>query len=202
MKNSEIINDPDYYRLPCGKYLEEFIAYKGLDFMTGSAVKYMWRAGKKYGESDNKDMNKCGHYEKFKAKWLGVFSQEDIHQEIVELVEEARNWDGEYKPLPIYGDRNTASIRDAIESVLGCLEYHEKDGSRIEPNIVSRLAMVCRDALAERCRPCDEVDTALGYWGKFCTEFKGKHGRVPESSEAFEAIEFLVGEVKEDGEKG
>ena len=201
MKNSEVINDPDYYRLPCGKYLEEFIAYKRLDFMTGCAVKYMWRAGKKDGESNEKDLKKCNHYEKFKSEWLGVFSKEDIHQEIVELVEEAREWDGKFEPLPIYGDRNTAFIRDAIESVLGCLEYHEKDGSKIEPNIVSRLAMVCRDALAERCRPCDEVDTAFGCWGRFCTEFKGKHGRVPESSEAFEAIEFLVGEVEEDGEK-
>jgi hypothetical protein len=54
--------------LPSGKQLEDFIHYKKLSFAEGSAVKYLWRAGKKDGESKEKDLKKAEHYLKFLDK--------------------------------------------------------------------------------------------------------------------------------------
>lgn len=66
--NNEQIDNTDYYRLPCGKYLEDFIADFNLSFAMGSALKYMWSAGKKDGESKEKDLKKAGHYVAFIAE--------------------------------------------------------------------------------------------------------------------------------------
>ena len=44
MKNSEVINQPNYYQLPSGKYLDDVIAAKRMSFALGSAVKYKSRA--------------------------------------------------------------------------------------------------------------------------------------------------------------
>lgn len=66
--NNEQIDNTSYYKLPCGKYLEDFIDEVCLSFAGGSALKYLWRAGKKDGESTSKDMDKCMHYCKFIAK--------------------------------------------------------------------------------------------------------------------------------------
>ena len=65
--NSAQIDNTDYYRLPCGRYLEDFIAWKRLDFAEGLALKYRWRAGKKDGETAEKDMAKMAHYARFIA---------------------------------------------------------------------------------------------------------------------------------------
>ena len=70
-ENNEIIDHPDYYRLPDGRDLEDYIADARLDFILGSALKYMWRAGKKHGESRDKDLAKADHYIKFKARRCG-----------------------------------------------------------------------------------------------------------------------------------
>ena len=48
--NNEQIDNTSYYRLPSGRQLEDFIAEHGLKFAEGSALKYLWRAGKKDGE--------------------------------------------------------------------------------------------------------------------------------------------------------
>lgn len=62
MRNSEVIERPDYYTLPDGSQLEDVIAYYEMDFYLGSALKYVWRAGRKDGESCEKDMAKADHY--------------------------------------------------------------------------------------------------------------------------------------------
>ena len=51
MANNEQINATSYYALPSGRQLEDFIFEWDLDFATGSALKYLWRAGRKDGES-------------------------------------------------------------------------------------------------------------------------------------------------------
>jgi hypothetical protein len=91
--NNNQINNTSYYQLPCGKFLEDFIYNKGLNFAEGSALKYLWRAGKKDGETAAKDMGKCTHYcsflaEKNKCDTLTVF-----HQMVI-LADNARDWDG------------------------------------------------------------------------------------------------------------
>ncbi len=66
--NNEQIDNTDYYRLPSGRQLEDFIAERGLKFAEGSALKYLFRAGKKDGESAEKDRAKAEHFIHFIAK--------------------------------------------------------------------------------------------------------------------------------------
>ena len=51
--------NPDHYKLPSG--LEAFEVTRHFDFPTGNAIKYLWRAGRKDGESSLDDL--------LKAKW-------------------------------------------------------------------------------------------------------------------------------------
>lgn len=101
--NNEQINNTSYYQLPCGKFLEDFIYFKKLNFNMGSALKYMWRAGNKDGESRAKDLAKANHYIMFEAKcrsqvmtMFGHPTLEDVvvKAEIDELMDEARKWAG------------------------------------------------------------------------------------------------------------
>ena len=99
-RNNEVIDHPNYYALPCGKDLEDFISDRQLDFATGSALKYYWRAGKKHGESFDKDLRKCRHYCASIARADGLpkpDSEEAVLAEYVfirNLSYEARRWDG------------------------------------------------------------------------------------------------------------
>lgn len=95
-KNNEQIDKTDYYRLPCGKYLEDFIDECGFSFAFGSAIKYLWRAGKKNGESKEKDMQKCEHFLKFVARREGK-SIESAIQYLDHVSDLAHYWDG--KPV-------------------------------------------------------------------------------------------------------
>lgn len=95
MKNSEIINQPNYYLLPSGRYLEEFIYEKRLSFNMGCALKYKWRAGFKDGESYEKDTLKAQHYIDFETlcrKKQNPSDNSNVEQEIDNLREEAYNW--------------------------------------------------------------------------------------------------------------
>ena len=96
MKNSEIIDNPNYYRLPCGKYLEDFIWYRNLNFAWGSALKYLWRAGRKDGESKEKDMNKCMHYVRSLVKQYDEvrIDEKFIMSRVEYLHDQASKWDG------------------------------------------------------------------------------------------------------------
>lgn len=96
MGNNNQINNTDYYRLPCGKYLEDFIYHKKLNFNMGSALKYKWRAGFKDGESEEKDQNKSVHYIEFEAKCRNPIAPNKIEviQEIDNLKKEAMVWTG------------------------------------------------------------------------------------------------------------
>ena len=99
MKNSEIIDNPNYYRLPCGKYLEDFIWYRNLNFAWGSALKYLWRAGHKDGEPKEKDMSKCMHYLRSIVKnsngcFDRVYDEESVRNRLNYLYAEANNWNG------------------------------------------------------------------------------------------------------------
>lgn len=89
--NNEQIDNTSYYKLPCGKYLEDFIYEQHLDFVSGSALKYFYRAGKKDGESTSKDMDKCMHYCKFIAK-KSYCSAEKVLDEITKLYNKAMTW--------------------------------------------------------------------------------------------------------------
>lgn len=89
--NNNQIDNTDYYLLPSGKYLEDFIWHKKLSFAHGCALKYVWRAGKKDGESRSKDHDKYGHYIHFIAKETGV-DVIDVAYEILNLKEEAERW--------------------------------------------------------------------------------------------------------------
>ena len=91
--NNEQIDNTDYYRLPCGRYLEDFIYYRRLSFADGSALKYMWRAGKKDGESRVKDMAKCVHYVNF-IVLNECSSYVRVYDYIEALCKEASEWDG------------------------------------------------------------------------------------------------------------
>lgn len=91
MASNMQINQTSYYLLPCGKYLEEFIYEKGLNFNMGSALKYLWRAGYKDGESEEKDLSKAEHYIKFEAKCRGV-DEAVVDDEVKSLLEEAYMW--------------------------------------------------------------------------------------------------------------
>lgn len=99
MANSNQINSTSYYQLPCGKFLEDFIYYKSLNFNMGSALKYRWRAGHKDGESREKDLAKCEHYIRFETECRRMdrtsFTVNDVvRQEIDMLIFEAQNWGG------------------------------------------------------------------------------------------------------------
>ncbi len=91
MASAAQINNTTYYLLPCGKYLEDFIYEKGLNFNKGSALKYLWRAGCKDGESEEKDLKKAEHYIKFEAKCRGV-DESIVDDEVKSLLEEAYMW--------------------------------------------------------------------------------------------------------------
>ncbi len=91
MSNNEQIDNTSYYRLPSGWQLEDFIAHNRLSFAEGSAVKYLWRAGKKDGESAEKDMAKAEHYISFVAGWDGV-AEKAVRRRLMRLVREARRW--------------------------------------------------------------------------------------------------------------
>lgn len=87
--NNQQIDNVSYYCLPNGGQLEDFIAAKGMSFALGSAVKYRWRAGKKDGESAEKDEKKAKHYIKF-LEINVMFVNWD--RRVDELVEEASHW--------------------------------------------------------------------------------------------------------------
>ena len=94
MSNNNQIDNTDYYRLPCGKYLEDFIRSRNLTFAAGSALKYVWRAGKKDGENTLKDLNKADHYYRFIARTSGA-DVADVIATISNLAADAAEWDGE-----------------------------------------------------------------------------------------------------------
>lgn len=92
MKNNNQISNTSYYRLPCGKFLEDFIYDRGLNFNMGSALKYEWRKGNKDGETLEKDSEKARHYVTSEAACRGVES-EVVENELAHLVDEARKWE-------------------------------------------------------------------------------------------------------------
>ena len=87
--NNEQIDNTDYYRLPSGRQLEDFIAEKRLSFAEGSALKYLYRAGKKDGESAEKDRAKAEHYIRFIARRVSeeVFNVRNRLHNLLRLAE-------------------------------------------------------------------------------------------------------------------
>jgi hypothetical protein len=51
---------PDHYKLPNG--LEAYDVTQHFDFTTGNCIKYLWRAGRKGGESKLDDLRKVRWY--------------------------------------------------------------------------------------------------------------------------------------------
>ena len=91
--NNEQIDNTSYYALPCGRQLEEFVWWRRLDFATGSALKYRFRAGRKDGESMAKDLAKRDHYTAFLASHTSC-GQDWHNQRVEDLYHEAMAWDG------------------------------------------------------------------------------------------------------------
>lgn len=89
--NNNQIDNTSYYTLPSGKQLEDFIYHKGLTFAEGSALKYLWRAGKKDGESKEKDLKKAEHYIRFYARKI-IYSSAAIRNYLYKLIEEAKEY--------------------------------------------------------------------------------------------------------------
>ena len=52
--------NPDHYKLPNG--LEAYDVTQHFDFTTGNCIKYLWRAGRKEGESCLDDLRKVRWY--------------------------------------------------------------------------------------------------------------------------------------------
>ena len=52
--------DPSHYKLPSG--LEAYDVTQYFDFTTGNCIKYLWRAGRKDGESSLDDLRKVRWY--------------------------------------------------------------------------------------------------------------------------------------------
>ena len=164
MASNMQINQTSYYLLPCGKYLEDFIYAKGLNFNMGSAVKYRWRAGNKDGESKEKDLAKCEHYVKLEAKKRKV-PLTDVNSEVCGLVVEATEWDGEEEhadhknnesevvatiPPPI--EMNKINARWRYEACLRVLDdllflAREREYSWIEALALSARIEVCNIGL-------------------------------------------------------
>jgi len=105
MKNNNTIDGPRYYILPCGRQLEDFILIMKMNFFVGSALKYEWRAGKKDGESRDKDLRKRDHYCKIIANMYGM-SIETATDLVRSYKELASKWNGREDELVIsnFGD--------------------------------------------------------------------------------------------------
>ena len=103
VRNSTQIDNTDYYRLPCGRYLEDYIEYKQYSFAFGSCMKYEWRKGKKDGESEAKDAKKTGHYIRFIASARG-YDEETVRILLDNALEGARKWDGKIE-TPTVGSK-------------------------------------------------------------------------------------------------
>ena len=88
--NNEQIDNTSYYTLPSGRQLEDFIADHGLKFAEGSALKYLWRAGKKDGESAEKDRAKAEHFILFTAKESNV-APSTVKMYLEHLIKMAQN---------------------------------------------------------------------------------------------------------------
>lgn len=160
MKNSEIINQPNYYQLPTGKYLEDFIAYKGLDFATGSAVKYGYRAGKKDGESAEKDLNKKMHYVRFISTQTNQ-SVEDVLATVDHLLEEAQTWTGVVQKVQHLPLRELAQTARFFSYKSGMTEQERDDSSRIA-RILDRL--FCFGFDRNICRKIDSKERPNEHW--------------------------------------
>jgi hypothetical protein len=106
MASNEQIDKTSYYKLPCGLYLEDFIEHEHLDFKWGCAVKYKYRAGKKDGETEEKDLNKCYHYVNEIAA-REAMEHELVYQTVCAYVDEALNWDPPQYVKDAYSEYNT-----------------------------------------------------------------------------------------------
>jgi hypothetical protein len=91
MKNNNQIDNTSYYTLPSGRQLEDFIYAECLNFAAGSALKYLWRAGKKDGESKEKDMKKARHYIRFVASRTNS-SEHDVRMLFDTLIKRAKEY--------------------------------------------------------------------------------------------------------------
>ena len=107
------IDNTDYYRLPCGRYLEDYIEYKQYSFAFGSCMKYEWRKGKKGGESEAKDAKKTGHYIRFIASARG-YDEEKVRILLDNALEGARKWDGKIETPTVGSKYWKGGVSDAF----------------------------------------------------------------------------------------
>lgn len=115
--NNEQIDKTSYYELPGGGQLEDFIAEYELSFGIGSALKYLFRAGNKDGESVEKDRAKARHFIEFEARRAGC-EPENVERLVKALAAHAQSgkWRSIHNGLDVLTKaRITMHYRHAIE---------------------------------------------------------------------------------------
>lgn len=91
--NNNQIDNTSYYTLPCGRQLEDYMWMRGMNGPMWSCVKYLYRSGKKHGESTKKDTDKAWHFAGFLSANLGNVRAMWFARAMAEVVC-AIKWDG------------------------------------------------------------------------------------------------------------
>lgn len=88
-----------HYQNQYGQQLKDFIIYNDPEFWkivsNWSAIKYYIRAGKKDGESLEKDLGKCKDYVKEYVALDGSVSINEIMEELERIKTQFETWKGE-----------------------------------------------------------------------------------------------------------
>jgi hypothetical protein len=71
----EAVEHPSHYKLPNGVECKDVVQY--YDFYTGSAIKYLWRAGKKEKSKEIEDLKKAAQNIKYRIEFLEKQRKED-----------------------------------------------------------------------------------------------------------------------------
>ena len=83
------------YGMELNEYLKRTFNYEELaSWYTMQVLKYLVRAGKKEGESYDKDRNKALDYAKELAKLSNEYTTDDIMGFIQELADDFERWEG------------------------------------------------------------------------------------------------------------
>lgn len=170
--NNEQIDNTSYYELPGGGQLEDFIAAYGLSFAVGSALKYLWRAGKKDGEAAEKDLAKARHFVEFEARRIGCEAAA-VEKIVRALFERARSCRLSVSPMnqisPIKRAKILMHYRKAVEKhPYFCDRLVEDFGDNQEIAKITAATMLTswRATLARRVRdenatPFDVLQTEI-----------------------------------------
>lgn len=156
MANNNQLDATSYYRLPCGRFLEDYIKVKNLPFDVASALKYRWRKGNKDGESEDKDEGKAQHYIRFISNWDGRRTYDEVSDYVDSLRKEAMEWDGESELDGERVEKNADLCEDYADAMNRYNEWCEMElkrhGKRVLPTIGEWLLMKREKVAATPCK--------------------------------------------------